>query len=139
MIYCVEVLAIYEVPGVTPTAGRITARNNDVALAQSRSAAVPHYAAPGTVPPEQITAFGQPGDPEPYSRYGFGWRARVWLNTAQDGGDTGRALATRLSTRTPRDGSKVEVFEHHADEGNPYATGALLFKQSWPPRPDDVP
>lgn len=123
-----EVLAIYELPGVSPNGQRVNQRDADVAEAQTRSAAITHYVADGQdVPPEQITAFGRAGDPEPTSRYGFGWRSRLWLSVRQDGDDIGRAVATRLATRSLRQGSYVQVFEHLADEGSPYATGALMF------------
>jgi hypothetical protein len=128
MIFVVEVLAIYEDPGVTPSNPRVNQRDNDVAEAKTRSAAVTHYVATGQdVPPEHITAFGRAGDAEPSSRYGFGWRARLWLNVRQDGDDIGQAVAARLATRSLRQGSYVQVFEHLADEAQPYATGALLF------------
>ena len=139
MVFVVEVLAIYEDPGVTPAQARINSRNNDFADAQSRSAAVTHYVAAGQdVPAEYLGRFGLSGDEEPASRYGFGWRGRVWLNVRQDGDDIGRAIWARLTSRNLRNGSKVEVFEHRADEGSPYATGATIFARYLPAGVRDV-
>lgn len=127
-VHVVQVLAIYELPGVNPSGARVTQRNNDVADATAQAAGREHYVAEGQdVPPEQITSFGRAGDPEPVSRYGFGWRARQWLVLSADADAVGQAIATRLATRTLRQGSYVQVFDHLADEGQPYATGALLF------------
>lgn len=132
MIYVVEVLAIYENPGVAPTNPRVDQRNDDFAEAETASASVPHYTVAGQESPEYMLTFGRAGDDEPASRYGFGWRARSYINVWQDADDVGRAIWSRLSTRGLRDGTKTEVFEHLADEGNPYATGALLFARYLP-------
>jgi hypothetical protein len=132
MIYVVEVLAIYENPGVTPNAARINQRNTDFAQAQTAEQQVQHYTVPGLQTPEYLLSFGRSGDTEPTSRYGFGWRCREYISVRQDADNVGRAIWTQLSSRGLRDGTKVEVFEHLADEGNPFATGALLFARYLP-------
>lgn len=131
-VFVVETLAIYENPGVTPSAARVNQRNSDFAQAQTASGNVQHYTVNGEAAPEYLTTFGRAGDTDPFSRYGFGWRARQYIVVRQDADDVGRAIWSRLSTRTLRDGTKVEVFEHFADEGNPFATGALLFARYLP-------
>jgi hypothetical protein len=114
----VEVLAIYEDPSVTPTAARINQRDSDLALAQSQSNARTH--APGAAPFEYLMATSP--------KYGLGWQAKLWLIFRQDAQTVGNAIWTRLSTRTLRQGSKVEVFD---GEGLiPGQTGTLLFRRS---------
>src|SRR4051812_38977808 len=105
MIYCVEVLAIYEQPGVNPTGSRINQRDNDFALAQQRANAVGRAVVPQD--DEYITTFGDAGT---ISRYGFGWRCRQWISLNADAVSVGQAVWSRLSSRSLEDGSKVEVF-----------------------------
>lgn len=131
MIYCVEVLAIYEIPGVAPTAQRISDRDSDYALAQSRVALVGKAVAPQSN--EYEDAFGD----TVYSRYGFGWRCRQWITASTDASTVGNTIWTRLATRGLKAGTKVEVFPR--DETAPgYSTGAASFKRSIPAQPDDI-
>lgn len=136
----VEVKAIYELPGVTPPAARITQRDNDLALAVTQSQGRTHYMPGGNpVPPneEYLTAFGN-GAGTPYERYGFGWVGTQWLMVAGDGDAVGNAIFTRLNTRNMKNGSVVQVFPVDRDAG-PYVSGPVSFQRSWPPRADDTP
>lgn len=132
MIYVAEVLAIYELPGVVPNGARVSARDADFTQAQTASGNVGHYTVAGQEAPEYLLRFGRTGDDEQVSRYGFGWRARQYINVRQDADNIGRAIWTQLAARGLRDGSKVEVFEHLADQGDPFATGDLLFRRALP-------
>lgn len=123
MIFCVEVLAIYENPGVTPSAARVTQRDNDFALAQQRASAVGRAVVPQD--DEYMRTFAAP------SRYGFGWQCRQWISVQADAVSVGNAIWTRLSTRALQAGTKVEVFSR--DETAPgYVTGAATFRRSLP-------
>lgn len=127
MIFKVEVLAIYLNPGESVTQQRRNHRDSDFSEAQTLIGQVGQFDAPG----EYLETFEG-------NRYGFGWACGQFINVRADGDSVGRAIATRLETRSMRDGSRVLVFEHLADEGNPYQTGALLFQRSWPVQPTDV-
>lgn len=132
MIWCVEVLAIYESPGVNPTGQRTNQRNSDFALAQTRAAQVGHAVDPQAN--EYMETFG-PGDG--MTRYGFGWRARQWVSVRQDADDIGAALWTRLSGRNLRDGTKVLVFPRDETvEG--YSTGDVVFARYLPAGVQDI-
>jgi hypothetical protein len=120
MVFKIEVLAIYEEPGTNVTGTRRNQRDQDFALAQDRLAIVGRF----TSPDEFIDTFEG-------SKYGFGWKCAQFVNVRQDGDDLGLLVANRLDTRGMKGGSKVEVFEHLADEGNPYQVGALLFERTW--------
>lgn len=132
MIYCVEVLAIYENPGVTPAGARITQRDNDLALATQQADAVGR----AVVGPddEYMRGFGDAGSP---SRYGFGWQCRQWITASGDATTVGNAVWSRLSTRSLKPGSKVEVFPRD-ETAQGYSTGAASFRRRVPPQGDDV-
>jgi hypothetical protein len=124
MIFKLEVVAIYANAGEDVSQQRRSQIDSDLAEAQTRLAAVTHYTPGGQPDPDEAL--------EPLSeKYGAGWRCAAFLNVRQDGDDVGRAVATRLATRTLRPGSKVQVFEHLKDTGDPYAVGELLFEQAW--------
>ena len=121
MIFKVEVLAIYEALGTAITTPRRNLRDSDFSDAQSRVAAVGRFNSPD----EFLDSF------DTHPKYGFGWKATQFISARQDGDDIGRAIAARLATRSVKPGSYVQVFEHLADEGNPYGTGAIFFEQRW--------
>jgi hypothetical protein len=126
MIFKIEVLAIYEESGTTPTGTRITQRDSDYSQADSLLNNANHYLVEGQRDPEeQLLKF------EAGSKYGFGWTCSQFLNVRQDGDDIGRTVANRLATRGMKAGSHVQVYEHLRDEGNPWATGAIIFEQLW--------
>lgn len=132
MIFCVEVLAIYENPGVTPAGARVTQRDSDFTLAQNAANAVGRAVAPQSN--EYMETFG---DVLNTSRYGFGWRCRQWITLSQDASTVGNAIWNRLATRSLKDGTQVVVFPR--DETQPvYTTGAISFKRSIPAHPDDI-
>ena len=130
MIFCVEVLAIYENPGTTPNAARINQRNTDFTDGSAAAGQFGHAVAPQAN--EYLARFGQPGDEDgATSRYGFGWRARQWLSTKADADSIGNTIWTRLSGRSLKDGSKVEVFSR--DETAPgCVTGPATFRRALP-------
>ena len=122
MIYCVEVLAIYELPGVTPTGARTTQRDNDLALAIQRADAVGKAVAPQSN--EYAEAFS--------NRYGFGWRLKQWISVGSDADTVGQAVWSRLSTRSLKDGSKVEIFPLDETQLPSYVTGQVTFGRYLP-------
>jgi hypothetical protein len=130
MIYCVEVLAIYEAPGVNPTGQRLNQRDSDFALARQRADAV------GRAVDPQANEYMETFD-SPTSRYGTGWRCRVWISTSSDATTVGNALWTRLSTRSLQPGSKVEVFPKD-DTVSGYSTGDATFRRRVPSQGDDI-
>lgn len=127
MIYCVEVLAIYESPGVAPSGARTTQRDNDLALATSQANAVGR----AVVGPEDEYMRATP------AKYGFGWQCRQWITAQADATTVGTAIWNRLSTRALKDGTKVEVFPR--DETLPgYTTGAIVYRRRLPASGDDI-
>lgn len=129
MIFCVEILAIYEAPGVNPTGQRVNQRDTDFADAQTQAAAVGHAIAPQAN--EYMETFEAP------SRYGFGWRGRQWVNVKQDADNIGNAVWTRLSTRGLRNGTKVEIFSRDETLSG-YETGPITFRRRLPAGIDDI-
>lgn len=128
-VFIVEVLAIYELPGVTPSGARVTQRDSDLTLAGQRSDA---YAPGGTPPTDEYLEATQ-------ARYGFGWRARQFISVQASAQTLGTAVFNRLNTRSLQAGSKVIVFPDFRDGGS-QGTGAPLYQRSWPratpPLPD---
>jgi hypothetical protein len=114
----VEVLAIYEDPGVNPNAARINQRDSDRDDATAQSNQRTHAA--GATPYEYLR------NTEP--KYGFGWQCKLWLSVRADAQQVGNAVWTRLSGRSLRPGSKVEVFD--GEGAQPGQTGALLYRRS---------
>jgi hypothetical protein len=126
MIFKIEVLAIYEEPGTNPNGTRVNQRDSDYDQANSLLGNANHYLVGGQRDPDEQLVKLEVGN-----KYGFGWTCSQYLNIRQDGDDIGRAVATRLATRSVKAGSHVQVYEHLRDEGNPWATGELLFEQMW--------
>lgn len=133
MVFKVEVLAIYENPGVAPSGARVTQRDNDFQLAQDRAALVGHAIA--EQPDEYMEKFGDAGTP---SRYGFGWRCGQWITVKADADTVGQAVFTRLATRSLQNGSKVEVFSRD-ESASVYTTGPATYRRLWPtPNAGDI-
>lgn len=129
MIFCVEVLAIYELPGTAVTNPRRNLRDGDFADAQTRAAAVGHAIDP------QANEYMESFDA---NRYGFGWRCRQWISVKADADNVGQAIFTRLSGRNLQNGSKVQVFPKD-DTQVGYVTGDVSYQRLWPtPNPSDV-
>lgn len=131
----IEVRAIYEDVGVTPSAARITQRDNDVTLAQNQSASRTHFTP--SDPMEYITPWGggAPVSRDLERRGALGWQALERLLVAGDGTAMGLAIFNQLNTRGMRNGSYVNVFP--VDPATEI-TGPVTFKRSWPPQPDDI-
>jgi len=130
MIYVVEVLAIYEDPGVNPSNQRTNQRDNDL----SKAGAVSDKYEPGGVAPEdEYLAVTE-------ARYGFGWKGRQFITVQKTASDLGTAIYNQLVGRNLKAGSKVLVFSDLRDEGQTNTTSDPLFARYWPranpPQPD---
>lgn len=129
MVYCVEVVAIYELPGAAVNNQRRNARDQDFNQAGSQSALRGHAIPPQSE--EYLVTFDA-------NRYGFGWFGRQWIATPADASSLGSAIFAQLAGRNLQAGSKVLVFP--LDETiQRYTTGAVSYARYWPtPNAGDV-
>lgn len=127
-VYIVEVLAIYELPGVNPSQQRTNQRNQDLADAANTA----DKYEPGGVPPEDEYLT------ETAPKYGFGWQARQFVTVRLTGTNLGGLIFNQLSTRSLQAGSKVLVFADNREDGG--GTEPPLYQRFWPrgnpPYPD---
>lgn len=124
-VFIVEVVAVYEPPGVAPTGPRLNQINQDMGLAD---ATADRYA-PGGASPEDEALERLP------DRYGAGWRARRFVSVRTTAEQAGQTVFARLSTRN-LEHFIVQVFPDNREEGG--GTGEWLYKRSFPAQPDDV-
>lgn len=126
MIFVVEVTAIYENPGVTPTQARLNQITQDMTAAAAQA---DRYQPLGVSPADEYLE-------RLPSRYGTGWRARQFITVRATATTLGSTVYTRLNNRVMRDGSKVQVFPDDRDSGG--GTEPVVFQRSWPAQPDDI-
>lgn len=128
MIYVVALRAVYVVAGGGITQQRRNQVASDMAQAQTALDAVSGFPVP--VDDEWLRTFE--------NRYGFGWEMRQYISVRADSDQVGRTIWSRLATRNLVSGTQLQVFEHFADEGNEWGTGAVLYQQTIPPQADDM-
>jgi hypothetical protein len=128
-IYCVEALAIYEEWGAPFTNQRRNQRDTDFADAVAQGDAVSRAVAPQSN--EYSETFESP------SRYGSGWRIRIWIVTNADAITIGQAIWTRLLTRNMKNGTIVTVFPR--DTSLPtYMPGPIVYQRALPAGQMDI-